>query len=67
MRHGDSLIGKRNSEHENEQLSDQHIRLGENSERAQRVNAFVKAGGHESKAEVVSVNDLFIESAFSQG
>jgi hypothetical protein len=35
--------------------------------RAQRVTAFVKAGGHKSKAEVVSVNDLFIESVFSQG
>jgi hypothetical protein len=35
--------------------------------RAQRVNAFLKAGGHESRAEVVSVTDLFMESAFSQG
>jgi len=35
--------------------------------RTQRVNAFLKAGGRETKAEVVSVTDLFMESAFSQG
>jgi len=34
---------------------------------ARRVNAFLKTGGRESKAEVVSVNDLFMQSAFSQG
>jgi hypothetical protein len=35
--------------------------------RAQRVNAFLTAGGHESKVEVVAVSDLFMESAFSKG
>jgi hypothetical protein len=35
--------------------------------RARGVTGFLKAGGHESKAEVVSVNDLCIESAFLQG
>jgi hypothetical protein len=35
--------------------------------RAERVNAFLKADGHESKAEVVSVNDSYAESAFSEG
>jgi len=36
-------------------------------QRTPRVNAFREAGGRESKAEVVSVTDLFTESAFSQG
>jgi len=35
--------------------------------RTQRVNDFVKAGGRETKAEVVSVTDLVTESAFFQG
>jgi hypothetical protein len=35
--------------------------------RAQRANAFLKAGRQENKAEVVSVTDIFMESAFSQG
>jgi hypothetical protein len=35
--------------------------------RGRRVTGFLKAGGHESKAEVVSVTDLFMQSAFSQG
>jgi hypothetical protein len=35
--------------------------------RGQRVNAFLKAGGHETKAKIVSVTDLFLQSAFSEG
>jgi hypothetical protein len=35
--------------------------------RSQRINAFLKAGGRESKAEVVSITDVVTESALSQG
>jgi hypothetical protein len=35
--------------------------------RAQRGNAFLKAGGRESETEVDSVTDSYVESAFSQG
>jgi hypothetical protein len=48
-------------------LSGQHIRLEENGKRAQRVNTFLKADGHESKVEVVSVTYPFMESGFSEG
>ena len=41
--------------------------LEKTRKRTQRVNAFLKAGGRETKAEVVSVTDLFMESTFSQG
>jgi hypothetical protein len=39
--------------------------LEKTRKRAQRVNPFLKAGGHESKAEVVSVTDLLMQSLFS--
>ena len=32
--------------------------------RSQHVNTFLKAGGRKSKTEVVSVNDLFMQSLF---
>ena len=41
--------------------------LEKTRKRTLRVNAFLKAGGRESKAEVVSVTDLVTESALSQG
>jgi len=41
--------------------------LEKTRKRTQRVNVFLKAGGRESKAEVVSVTDLVTESALSQG
>jgi len=41
--------------------------LEKTRKRTQRVNAFLKAGGRESKAKVVSVTDLVTESALSQG
>lgn len=34
--------------------------------RFERVNLLLKAGGHESKAAVVSVTDPYTESVFSQ-
>ena len=40
--------------------------LEKTRKRTQRVNAFLKAGGRESKAEVVSVTDLLMKSLFSQ-
>ena len=41
--------------------------LEKTRKRTQRVNAFLKASGLESKAEVVSITDLVTESALSQG
>jgi len=35
--------------------------------RIQRINASLKVGGGESKAEGISVTDLFMPSAFSRG
>jgi hypothetical protein len=34
--------------------------------RAQRINVFLKADGHESKTETVSVSDLFLQGAVSK-
>jgi len=39
--------------------------LEKTRKRTQRVNAFLKAGGRESKAEVVSVTDLLMQGHFS--
>src|SRR6266436_1493550 len=41
--------------------------LEKTRKRTQRVNAFLKASGPESKAEVVSITDLVTESALSRG
>jgi hypothetical protein len=35
--------------------------------RAQRINVCLEAAGRESKAEMVSVSDLFVQRVFSKG
>jgi|GEM_PF-3374014 len=39
--------------------------LEETRKRAQRVNGFLKAGGRESKAEVVPTTDLLLQAPLS--
>jgi len=56
-----------NSERENEQVSHQHIRPGEDPGTLSACQPFLKAGGRESKTEVVSVTDSYAKSAFSEG
>jgi len=54
-----------NSERETNRFLTSIFVLEKTRERSQRVN--LKAGGRESKAEVVSVTDSYAKSAFSEG
>jgi hypothetical protein len=56
-----------NSERENEQVSEQHIRPGEEPGTFSACQPFPQGGWRESKAEVVSVTDSYAKSAFSEG
>jgi hypothetical protein len=68
MRHGDSLMeGRKIRTMKTNSFLTTIFVLEKTRKRTQRVNAFLKASGPESKAEVVSITDLVTESALSQG
>jgi len=67
MRNSGLLIAERNLRMKTNSFLTSIFVSEKTRKRAQRINAFLKAGGRESETEVVSAADSYTESAFTQG